>query len=291
VPWGYANGVQVDPIEKKPFFHVRPGSTALSFGMLGCDFHCGYCQNWLSSQALRDERSHLSWRETTPDAIVRLALLEGASSVVSTYNEPLITAEWAAAVFRAARAAGLLTGFVSNGFATPEVLEYLRPWVDLFKVDLKGFHDRHYRDLGGRLEPVLDSIRRMHAMGFWVEIVTLLVPGFNDGADELRALTGFLVGVSADVPWHVTAFHPDYKMTGPRATTAADLLRAAEIGRAAGLRYIYAGNAPGRVGELENTRCWGCGATLVRRTGYRVEVDISKEGRCRACGAATPGRW
>jgi len=165
-PFGYVNSVYCDPIEKKPFFHALPGTRALSFGMLGCDLHCGYCQNWVSSQALRDIRSTLDFHRVTPQEIVRLARRQGAASIVSTYNEPLITAEWAVAVFREAKAAGFTTGFVSNGNATPEVLEYIRPWVDLYKVDLKSFDDRHYHELGGRIGPILESIRRIYEMGF-----------------------------------------------------------------------------------------------------------------------------
>ncbi|MCX6623055.1 MAG: radical SAM protein, partial [Acidobacteria bacterium] len=167
-PWGYVAGVQTDPVEKKPFYHAWPRSLALSFGMLGCDLHCGYCQNWITSQTLRDPRATAGLRKTSPEEIVEAAIRSGARLVVSTYNEPLITAEWAVEVFRHARAAGLATGFVSNGNATPRVLEYLRPWLDLYKVDLKSFRDSEYRKLGGRLEPVLDSIRRIHAMGFWL---------------------------------------------------------------------------------------------------------------------------
>ena len=158
VPYGYVNALHCDPIEKKPFFHALPGTRALSFGLLGCDLHCGYCQNWVSSQALRDVRSSLDFREIEPAEIVRLALRQNAASIISTYNEPLITSEWAVAVFREARRAGLTTGYVSNGNATPQVLEYLRPWVDLYKVDLKSFDDRRYHELGGRLQPILDSI-------------------------------------------------------------------------------------------------------------------------------------
>src|SRR6187401_1186009 len=180
VPWGYVGGIQCDPIEKKPFFHAHPGALAYSFGMLGCDLHCSYCQNWVTSQALRDPQAISSPREATPDALVADATRLGARVVVSTYNEPLITSEWAVAIFKEARAAGLMTGFVSNGNGTEPVLEYLRPWVDLYKVDLKSFDPRHYRELGGRIEPILETIRQLHAMGFWVEIVTLLIPGFND---------------------------------------------------------------------------------------------------------------
>ncbi|MBV8891090.1 MAG: AmmeMemoRadiSam system radical SAM enzyme, partial [Acidobacteria bacterium] len=258
VPWGYVGGVQCDPVEKKPFFHAYPGALAYSFGMLGCDLHCSYCQNWVTSQALRDPSAVSPPLETEPEELVADALRQGAKLVVSTYNEPLITSEWAVAVFKEAKAAGLVTAFVSNGNGTPQVLEYLRPWVDLYKVDLKSFDDRHYRLLGGRLAPILDTIRRLHQIGIWLEIVTLLIPGFNDSDDELRQLTEFLVSVSPDIPWHVTAFHKDYKMTDPDDTRPEDLLRAADIGRRSGLNFVYAGNLPGRVGELEDTRCPNC---------------------------------
>jgi pyruvate formate lyase activating enzyme len=292
VPWGYVGGVQCDPIEKKPFFHVRPGALAFSFGMLGCDLHCGYCQNWVTSQAIRDSHASVPPKITTPEQLVQLAVEWGAEAMVSTYNEPLITAEWAVAVFKEVRAAGMLTGFVSNGNATPRVLEYIRPWVDLYKVDLKSFDDRRYRQLGGRLQPILDSVKRIHEIGFWLEVVTLLVPGFNDSDQELQRLTEFLAGVSPDIPWHVTAFHKDYKMTDTENTSAATLVRAAEIGHRAGLHFVYAGNLQGQVGNLENTYCVICSELLIRRYGYRiVDYRITPEGRCPACFSSVPGRW
>jgi pyruvate formate lyase activating enzyme len=189
-----------------------PGALAYSFGMLGCDLHCGYCQNWVTSQALRDPAAAAGPMRVTPAELVLDALRQRGRVIVSTYNEPLITSEWAMTVFREARAAGLVTGFVSNGNGTLQVLEYLRPWVDLYKVDLKSFDDHHYRQLGGRLQPILDTIRQLHEMGFWLEIVTLVIPGFNDSGGELTRLAEFLAGVSLDIPWHVTAFHKDYKM-------------------------------------------------------------------------------
>jgi pyruvate formate lyase activating enzyme len=292
VPWGYVGGVQCDPIEKKPFFHAYPGALAYSFGMLGCDLHCAYCQNWVTSQALRDPAAAVPPMGTTPEALVADALRLDARLVVSTYNEPLITSEWAVAVFKEAKAAGLTTAFVSNGNGTPGVIEYLRPWVDLYKVDLKSFDDRHYRQLGGRLQPILDTIRLLHATGFWVEIVTLLIPGFNDSHDELTRLTTFLAGVSPDIPWHVTAFHGDYKMTEPQNTTPDMLFRAAAIGRAAGLRHVYAGNLPGQVGDLEHTRCAACRELLIERYGYLIrQYRITPDGRCPSCSTAAPGRW
>ena len=292
VPWGYTAGTQCDPVEKKPFFHAHPGALAYSFGMMGCDLHCSYCQNWVTSQALRDPSAISPPQHASPELLVRDAIAQGAKILVSTYNEPLITSEWAVAVFKQAKAARLITGFVSNGNATPQVLDYLRPWLDLYKVDLKSFCDRHYHELGGRIAPILESIRRIHAMGLWLEIVTLLIPGFNDSPDELRRLTDFLAGISPDIPWHVTAFHGDYKMTEPRDTTAEDLLRAVEIGRQAGLRYIYAGNLPSRVGEWENTRCPQCETTLIERYGYLIkDYRLTPDGHCPACATAIPGRW
>jgi pyruvate formate lyase activating enzyme len=291
-PYGYVSSVMIDPVEKKPFFHVRPGAGALSFGMLGCDLHCGYCQNWVTSQALRDVRSTLDFQQTNPRRLVELALEHGAEILVSTYNEPLITSEWAVAVFREARRAGLLTGYVSNGNATPEVLAYLKPWLDLYKVDLKSFDDRRYRELGGRIGPILDSIRQIYDLGLWLEIVTLVVPGFNDSDEELGALAQFLASISRDIPWHVTAFHKDYKMVGPDNTPASTLMRAAALGKEAGLRYVYAGNLPGRVGDLENTTCPECSGVLVRRQGFLVlQNRVTGDGRCPDCAAPIPGRW
>jgi pyruvate formate lyase activating enzyme len=291
VPRGYVAALQCDPVEKKPFFHVRPGALALSFGMLGCDYHCAYCQNWITSQAIRDPHAGSDVRRMTPEGLVELAMAHGAEIITSTYNEPLITSEWGVEVFRCARARGLLTSYVSNGNGTPEVLDYIQPWVDLYKVDLKSFNDREYRKLGGVLANVLDTIRSLVARGIWVEIVTLFVPGLNDSDREMQQIAEFLASVSLDIPWHVTAFHPDYKMTDREATGAATLLRAYAHGRAAGLRYVYAGNLPGRVGEREHTRCPACGHVVVERVGFRIlRIDLVAGG-CAACGAAIPGRW
>jgi pyruvate formate lyase activating enzyme len=292
VPYGYVAGLQVDPIEKKPFYHVLPGSDALSFGMLGCDFHCSFCQNWISSQVLRDDNAVAPIREVTPEELVAVATRYGAPAAVSTYNEPLITSEWAAAVFRPARAAGLLTGYVSNGHATPEVIDFLEPIIDMYKVDLKCFQERSYRGLGGKLQAVLDTIRDLSSRGIWVEVVTLLVPGFNDDPQEVRDMADFLVSVSRDIPWHITAFHPDYNMLDTRRTSADDLRRAYDIGREAGLRFVYPGNLHGQLDSLEDTHCPQCRATLVRRTGFHVhECRVGADGSCPDCGEGIPGIW
>jgi pyruvate formate lyase activating enzyme len=292
VPFGYVAGAQCDPVEKKPFFHARPGALAYSFGMLGCNFHCSYCQNWVTSQTLRDPRSIAPLSRTHPAELVEEACAQGAEIMVSTYNEPLITSEWGQAIFQEAKSAGLITACVSNGYASFEVLEYLRPWLDLYKVDLKSFDDRQYRKLGGRLQPVLETIRSLHGMGLWMEVVTLLVPGFNDSQEELTKLTEFLHSVSPDVPWHVTAFHKDYGMTDPDNTSPADLLKAVEIGQKSGLRYVYAGNLPGRAGKWEHTYCSTCHELLIERQGYRIlNYRLTSEGCCPKCTNAIPGRW
>jgi len=292
VPFGYVAGLHMDPVEKKPFFHALPGAKALSFGMLGCDMHCAFCQNWLTSQALRDPTAMASAQEVSAEEIVQAAKRGGARIVTSTYNEPLITSEWAAAVFRLAKAEGLLCSYVSNGNGTEEVLEYLRPFVSLYKVDLKGFRDRPYRDLGATLERVLWTIRALHEKGIWVEVVTLVVPGHNDSDEELRDIARFLVSVSPDVPWHVTAFHPDYRMEDRERTSVRTLLRATEIGASEGLHFVYAGNIPGAVRSWENTYCPGCRGLLVERIGFRVLRNVlSPDGSCPHCGRVIPGVW
>jgi pyruvate formate lyase activating enzyme len=246
----------------------------------------------IGSQTFRDPHSRLSLLPASPADLIRAALGQGAEIIVSTYNEPLITSEWAVAIFKEAKASGLMTAYVSNGFGTSEALEYLRPWLDLCKIDLKSMDDRHYRQLGGRLQPVLDTIHRCFDRGIWIEIVTLLVPGFNDSPEELKELTGFLSGVSPNIPWHVTAFHKDYQMTDPENTTPEDLLKAVEIGKKSGLNYVYAGNLPGRLQHWENTYCSQCGELLVERYGYRIlGYTLTNKGCCSSCLQSIPGVW
>ena len=292
VPFGYVAGLQSDPVEKKPFYHVYPGSHALTFGMLGCDYHCGYCQNWVTSQALRDPASATPIQRVRPDQLVQTGRRLGARLVVSSYNEPLITAEWAVAIFQQAKAAGLACAFVSNGNATAEALDFLRPWLVAYKIDLKSFDDNRYRSLGGVLERVTEGIRMVHERGLWLEIVTLLVPGFNDSVQETRRMARFIYSVSPDIPWHVTAFHPDYRMTAPPGTVSAGLVRVAEIGAEEGLRFVYAGNAPGQVGDWEHTWCPKCRQLLIARRGYVVrEYNLTPSGQCPRCRTPIPGLW
>lgn len=295
VPWGYVAALQADPIEKKPFFHVMPGDEVLTFGMLGCDFHCSYCQNWFTSQALRDPASDEAQglvRRVSPEQVVATARRAGAQIIASSYNEPLITSEWAVSIFQLAQQAGMKCVYVSNGNATPEALHYLRPYLVGYKIDLKTMQDKHYRQLGGVLQHVLDSIQLAHALGLWVEVVTLVVPGFNDSTEELMEAARFIASVSPDIPWHVTAFHPDYKMMEPAPTSVATLLRAAEIGEESGLRFVYAGNIPGRTKGYENTYCPHCRSLVIERTAYVIRgYHLTAQGACPKCGTKIAGVW
>jgi len=296
VPWGYVAALQTDPVEKKPFSHLLPGSSALTFGMLGCNFHCSYCQNWLTSQTLRDPAaSQLPLQyahEISADEIVAHARRTGAQLIVSSYNEPLITSEWAVEVFKKARQAGLQCAYVSNGYGTPQVMAYLAPYLTAYKIDLKTMQDKYYRSLGGVLQKVLDTIEQAYRLGLWIEVVTLVIPGFNDSREELWEAGRFLASISPDIPWHLTAFHPDYQMTDTMSTPPAVLRMAAEIGQEAGLHYVYAGNLPGRVGSLEDTICPHCQETLIQRRGFTVQsYRLTAGGACPKCGAKIAGIW
>jgi pyruvate formate lyase activating enzyme len=294
-PWGYTAGMAVDPIEKKPFSHLLPSADVLTFGMLGCNFHCDFCQNWLSSQVLRDpdiQQSTGMAQKVTPEQVVALALQSGAQAIASSYNEPIITAEWAHDIFALARENGLKTAMVSNGYATRVALEYLRPVMDGYKIDLKSMQEKNYRSMGAVLKHVIDSIAVAHDMGYWVEVVTLVIPDFNDSPAELWDAARTIVSVSPDIPWHVTGYHPDYKMLDHDPTSARHLQQAADIGQEAGLHYVYAGNLPGRVGPLENTYCPNCCSMLIERRGYTVtQYSITEKGTCPKCGQAIAGVW
>jgi pyruvate formate lyase activating enzyme len=292
VPHGYVGALQCDPTEKKPFFHIYPGSDTLTFGMLGCDLHCSYCQNWITSQTLRDKNSGVAPQLISAQQLVSYGVAANAKLVASSYNEPLITSEWAVEVFKEAAKHNLKCAFISNGNLTRDVLEFLRPHIIGYKIDLKTMNDKRYRQLGGVLQKVLDGIKMAKEMGLWVEIVTLIIPGFNDSNAELMEAARYVVSVSPEIPWHVTAFHPDYKMLEPDPTTATTLIRAAEIGQEAGLQYVYAGNLPGRVGEYENTFCPHCHTKLIGRHGYVIlDYALTDEGACPKCHAKIAGVW
>lgn len=295
VPRGYVAGLNVDPIEKKPFNHFLPGSSALTFGMLGCNFHCEFCQNWLSSQVLRDPSIDpyigMVTKISAAD-IVTFASHRHPMVIASSYNEPIITAEWAHEVFSLAQSKGTKCVMISNGYATHDCLEYLRPVMDGYKVDLKSMQEKNYRAMGGQLKHVLDSIQTAHDLGLWVEVVTLVIPGFNDNPSELWDTARAVASVSPEIPWHVTGFHPDYHMRDTPPTKVASLQQAADIGQEAGLKFVYAGNLPGQVGSLEDTHCPECSTILVHRTGYLIrEIKVLADGTCPKCGSVIAGVW
>jgi pyruvate formate lyase activating enzyme len=287
--YGEVVAAHVDPIEKKPLYHFYPGSRALSIATAGCNFRCGFCQNWQISQAARRKGGGVAGEPFAPEAVVRAAVDNGCRSISYTYTEPTIFFEYAFDTANLAREAGLANNFVTNGYMTAEALEAIRQVLDAANVDLKAFKDETYRKVcGGRLEPVLDSIRLMRESGIWVEVTTLVVPGLNDGAEELAAMARFIASVDPEIPWHISRFHPDFEYSQAPPTPLAALRSAAAAGKAEGLRHIYVGNVPG---ESEDTLCASCGLVLIRRRGFAVVANAVKDSRCPACGAALAGRF
>jgi pyruvate formate lyase activating enzyme len=261
----------------------------MSIATPGCNFRCGFCQNWQISQAPRRQAGGIAGEPFSPPAVIRAAVAEGCRSVSYTYTEPTIFFEYAYDTAHLAHEAGLANNFVTNGYMTAEALEAIRPVLDAANVDLKAFREETYKKVcGARLEPVLDSIRRMKALGIWVEVTTLVVPGLNDGPDELEAIARFISSVDPDIPWHISRFHPDYEYTQAPATPLAALRAAAEAGRREGLRYIYVGNVPG---EAEDTLCRTCGTPLIRRRGFSVVANVLVDSRCPSCGTVLAGRF
>lgn len=286
--YGAVVASHLDPIEKKPLFHVAPGSTAYSIATAGCPFHCAFCQNWEIAQGPR-LGLELPTRPLAPERVVAEAVMLGAESVAYTYVEPTVFLEYALDTARLARRAGLRNLFVTDGYATPEAIELLAPVLDAANVDLKAFDDAFYRKLcGARLAPVLEAIVAMRQAGIWLELTTLVIPGHNDDDAQLRALTGWIVEtLGPETPWHVSRFFPMHRMLDVPATPPASLRRAAELGREAGLVHVYVGNAP-ELG-LEDTRCAGCGRLLIERHGYRVRTHLTPAGACVECGRALAG--
>ena len=280
----------VDPIEKKPLFHFLPGSLAFSIATAGCNFHCLFCQNWSIAQAPRMHPGQIPGETAAAEDIVRAARRAGCASIAYTYTEPTIFMELAIETGRLAVEAGLRNIFVTNGYMTPEALALVAPVLHGANVDLKSFSDRYYRKVcGATLPPVLETIAGMRGRGIWVEVTTLLIPGHNDTDQELEAMAAWLASVDREMPWHVSAFFPTYKMTDVPPTPATALHRAAQIGRDAGLRYVYTGNVPGDV--WENTQCPGCSKCVVRRRGFEVLENRVSGGRCPDCATPIAGVW
>jgi len=289
VPFGYIARRYVRAVETNTVYHVEPGAKALTFGMYGCDLRCPYCHNWRLSQALREDVAGEAPIPMTPAALVDEALAEGCRVLCAAYNEPMIAAEWVHAIFTEARARGLRTMVVSDGNTTPEALAYLRPVTDVFRVDLKGFLPEHYKALGGRLEPVLEAIAEARRLGYWVEVVTLVVPGFNDDEAGLRGLARKLVAIDPALPWHLNAFQPRYKMKDRPAMHPELLVSVAGSAFARGLQFVYVGNVTGTFRELEHTRCPRCHATVVERDNFTTTQLRLRGAACPDCGERIPG--
>ena len=289
VPWGEVSGLALDPMEKKPLFHFLPEERVLSFGTLGCNFSCAFCQNWHCSQVGKDPLADARMQPCSAERMIELAKKHSVRAIASTYNEPLVSIEWTAHVLTLAKAEGIHGCLVSNGFFSAAALACLTPLVSAANLDLKCFSDEGYRSLSGRLAPVLAGIRAMHAAGVWVEVTTLVVPGFNDSDSELRQIADFLVGVSPDIPWHVSAYFSTYKMPAEPARTPPErLVAAVEQGRQAGLRFVYTGNDCGGVRQ-EDTLCPQCGQLLIARRGFLVRQKHLDNGRCPRCQHPLPG--
>jgi pyruvate formate lyase activating enzyme len=279
----------VDPIEKKPLYHFFPGSLSYSVATIGCNFRCSFCQNWQISQASREKNGGLSGQNLEPSEVVTAALKHGCRSISYTYTEPTIFFEYAYDTARLAKKKGIANVFVTNGYMSAQALETIHPYLDACNVDLKSFREDFYKKIcRASLEPVLESIRLMKRLDIWVEVTTLVVPGQNDSSEELAEIAGFIASVDRNIPWHISRFHPDYLYTDSKATPLDTLSRALEIGRNAGLHFIYIGNV---LGMSEDTLCPVCGAEVIRRTNFSIANNKLKEGVCTFCGAAVSGRF
>ena len=271
----------IDPIEKKPLYHFLPGSTSFSIAAAGCNFQCGFCQNWQISQVKEARTLGLRSGEVKPEEVVRQAKSSGSKSISYTYTEPTIFFEYARDVAQLAKREGLYNVFVTNGFMTEEMIDVAQPWLDAANIDLKSFNDDYYRKLcKGRLEPVLRSIEQMKKLGIWVEVTTLVVPGENDSEDEFRKIAEFLGRIDPAIPWHISRFYPQYQMDNLESTPMKTMNRAYEIGQESGLRYVYLGNV---MGKGSDTHCPQCGQVLIERVGFTVQKQKIKEGKCPDC--------
>lgn len=288
--YGKLVAANCDPIEKKPLFHFLPGSLSYSIATAGCNFSCRHCQNASISQIKASQGEILPGRQHSAEDVVQAALDAGAASISYTYVEPTIFFEFAYDCMRLGAEKGLKNVFVSNGFMSKEVTALLVPYLDAINIDLKGFSNRFYHDVcGGRLEPVLESIQRMHEAGVLVEVTTLVIPGHNDSQEELEQIAAFLVSVDPSIPWHVSGFYPTYKMTDRSPTPAETLLQARTIGLKAGLHHVYTGNRPGSGGE--NTSCPSCGIEVILRCGFSIGENRLVDGCCPSCKQSLYGIW
>ncbi len=285
--YGEVIAAHVDPIEKKPLYHFLPGTTSFSIATIGCNFRCPFCQNWQISQATKREKKGRQGYDFNPEDVVYEAKSRGCKSISYTYTEPTIFFEYAYETAKLAHEEGIGNIFVTNGYMTPEALETINPYLDACNVDLKSFKEEFYKEIcRAHLEPVLDSIRLMRKLKIWVEITTLVVPGQNDGEEELTEIARFIHDLDPDIPWHISRFHPDYQYTEARPTPLDTLHKAYNIGKEQDLRYIYIGNV---LGESEDTLCPHCQRVLIKRQGYFIGQNKVKDTGCPFCGGHIAG--
>jgi len=273
----------VDPIEKKPFFHFYPGSKSYSIATVGCNFRCHNCQNWTISQMPKERDGEIEGTNIPPEKIVQNAKKHGCESIAYTYTEPTIFFEYAYDIAKLARKEGLKNVFITNGYTDAGAIKEIAPFLDAANVDLKSMKEEFYHKIcGAKLQPVLDNIRLYKELNIWIEVTTLIIPGHSDEKNQLQQLAEFIRGVGAEIPWHITAFYPAFKLPDTPPTTAESLREAREIGINAGLRYVYEGNIPGEGGE--NTYCYSCGEILIRRYGFDLLENKLVGGKCPKCG-------
>lgn len=286
--YGVSVATNIDPIEKKPLFHLQPGSKSFSVATVGCNFKCRHCQNWQIAQYPQAHPGEIPGQLLRPESIVEQAKAAGCASIAYTYTEPTIFFEYAYDTARLASAAGIKNVFVSNGYTSAEALRAIAPYLDAANIDLKAFSEDFYHQVcGAKLQPVLETIRLYKELGIWIEVTTLIIPGYNDDDAELRQIAEFIRTVGAEIPWHVSAFYPTHKLLDAPRTSAETLRRARQIGLEAGLRYVYQGNIPGEGGE--NSYCYACGDLLIERIGFSIRKNRTLNGRCQACSATIDG--
>lgn len=291
--YGKPCALHIDPIEKKPLYHFFPGSSAFSLATVGCNFRCGFCQNWeISQQSFVKQGASLrkassSEEVVPPEEIVKAAVRQKCKSISYTYTEPTVFFEYAFETAKLAKEKGLYNNFVTNGYMTGDCLEMAKPYLDAANVDLKFFKEASYQKIcKAKLHPVLDSIKLMHKLGIWVEVTTLVVPDENDSEEELRDIAQFLVSLDKNIPWHISRFHPNYQFSDREPTPEKTLKKAEELGRKAGLNYIYVGNV---WGWGNDTYCHNCKKLLIKREYFNVLEYNIKEGKCPNCNAVIPG--
>jgi len=295
-----AIGLWPDPVEKKPLFHFLPGSKALSLGTMGCNFGCAFCQNWFQSQAVKGLNRktgkiraliNKSSSDAKPDQIVKLAKMMGCQSVAYTYNEPAVFVEYALKTMKLAKKAGLKNIWVSNGFESDKTVKEIIAYVDAINIDIKSISDKFYQNIcKAKIEPVLKNIKKIFKAGVWLEITSLIIPDENDSQKEMKQIADFITGVDKNIVWHVTAFHPDYKMKNKQATSLEKLKQAWQIGKEAGLNYVYVGNVIDD--EHSQTKCPNCNNLVIERNGFgKTRLVGMKAGRCGKCGQKIAGVW